>query len=239
MTNTTLFIQSKNRYLYQKTKGLDYFSREIVSNDWATYLLVLCVLLYSLSRYLYPQRFLEFVLLPITNKYYLVQGKNNEIFHPFNIILFVAQVISFSLFIFLLIRTWDPEIAAGNKWLYVQIATGYGAFLLAKYYLEKIISSVFDLEPLFDQYLYEKITYRNLLAIAVFLGNLAFFYVYEPNLNVLLIFVGVIVILNAITIFYSYKTNGKLILRNFFYFILYLCALEISPYFILYKVFID
>ena len=229
----------KNSYLYIKIIGLDYIGREIISNDWVTFLLVLCLLLYSLSRYLYPQRFLEFILLPITNKYYLVQGKNNEIRHPFNIILFLAQVISCSLFLYLFLRTINPELATSNNWLFIQICTAYAAFVMCKYYLEKIVSAVFSLDPLFNQYLYEKLTYRNLLAIAVFIGNIIFFYTVEPTLNLLLIFFGIILLLNAISIFYSYKTNGKLILRNFFYFILYLCALEISPYFILYKVFMS
>jgi hypothetical protein len=217
---------------------LDYVSREIISNDWITFLLLGCLVLYSVSKYLYPQRFQEFILLPVTNKYFLVQGKNSEIQHPFNIILFLSQVISVSLLIYLLIKVSNPESISSNPWIYIQICTGYAAFVLVKYYLEKIVSVVFSLEPILNQYLYEKITYRNLLAIAVFLGNLVFFFIYEPTLYVLTVFVGIIISLNALSVFYSYKTNGKLILRNFFYFILYLCALEISPYFILYKLFI-
>jgi hypothetical protein len=218
---------------------LDYINRDIISQDWITFLLVGCVILYAISKYFYPQRFQEFILLPITNKYFLVQGKNNEIRHPFNILLFVAQIISVSLFIYLVIKTADPAIVEANKWIYVQICTGYAGFILVKYYLEKIVSTVFRLEPLVNQYLYEKITYRNLLAIAIFLINLAFFYIFEPSLALLIIFFGILILINAVSMFYSYKTNGKMIFRNFFYFILYLCALEISPYFILYKVFID
>jgi hypothetical protein len=197
-----------------------------------------CVVLYSLSKYLYPDRFQEFILLPITNKYFLVQGKSNEIQHPFNIILFISQVISVSLLIYLIIKAARPETVSSNPWIYIQICTGYAAFILVKYYFEKIISVVFSLEPLLNQYLYEKITYRNFLAIFIFLGNLVFFFIYEPTLTVLFVFLGIIVVINVVSIFYSYKMNGKLILRNFFYFILYLCALEISPYFILYKLFI-
>ncbi|MBT8261364.1 MAG: DUF4271 domain-containing protein [Bacteroidia bacterium] len=217
---------------------MDYITRDMVSNDWITFLLLGCVVLYSVSKYLYPQRFQEFILLPITNKYFLVQGKNNEIQHPFNILLFISQVISVSLLIYLIIKVSSPETVSSNPWIYIQISTAYAAFVLVKYYLEKIVSVIFSLEPLLNQYLYEKITYRNLLSIVVFLGNLVFFFIYEPTLTVLLTFLGIMVIMNVVSIIYSYKTNGKLILRNFFYFILYLCALEISPYFILYKLFI-
>ncbi|AVI50882.1 DUF4271 domain-containing protein [Pukyongia salina] len=218
---------------------MDYITRDIISQDWITFLLVGCVVLYTITKYFYPLRFQEFILLPITNKYFLVQGKNNEIQHPFNIILFIAQIISVSLFIYLLISTTNPDLISANKWIFIQICTAYAGFVLVKYYLEKIISTVFSLESYINQYLYEKITYRNLLAMAIFLGNLVFFYILQPSLLVLLVFFGILILLNAVSMFYSYKTNGKLIFRNFFYFILYLCALEISPYFILYKVFID
>ena len=218
---------------------MDYITRDIISQDWVTFLLVGCVILYAMTKYFYPQRFQEFILLPITNKYFLVQGKHNEIQHPFNIILFIAQIISVSLFIYLLVKTANPDTISDNRWVFVQICTAYTGFILVKYYLEKIISAVFSLESYVNQYLYEKITYRNLLAIAIFLGNLVFFYMFRPSLLMLLVFFGMVIVLNAVSVFYSYKTNGKLIFRNFFYFILYLCALEISPYFILYKVFIE
>jgi len=61
-------------------------------------------------------------------------------------------------------------------------------------------------------------------------------YITPINKEIMLVFCLVTAVVNAIALFYSFKTNGKLIITNFFYFILYLCALEISPYIILYKV---
>lgn len=62
-------------------------------------------------------------------------------------------------------------------------------------------------------------------------------YITPINKEIMIVFCLVTLVINAIALFYSYKTNRKLIITNFFYFILYLCALEISPYIILYKVF--
>ena len=62
-------------------------------------------------------------------------------------------------------------------------------------------------------------------------------YITPINKEIILLYCITTIVINAIALFYSYKTNGKLIITNFFYFILYLCALEISPYIILYKVF--
>nr|WP_246516170.1 DUF4271 domain-containing protein [Aequorivita echinoideorum] len=201
-------------------------------------MLVSCLFLFAAAKYFYPRRFDEFVMLLITNKYFLVHGKNDEINHPFNILLFISQVISVSLFFYLVLKAVAPEETAGNPWLFVQICTAYTVFVLAKFSIEKIIGNVFSIDPLINQYLYQKLSYRNFLAIFLFIGNLFFLYVLPQTVIGLSIFIAIVLVFNAIALFYSYKNYGNMILGNFFYFILYLCALEISPYIILYKSFV-
>ncbi|GHC46305.1 DUF4271 domain-containing protein [Ulvibacter litoralis] len=215
---------------------MQYVERYTESLDWITLFLVGCVVLYTIAKYAYPKRFDEFILLPINNKYFFVHGKNDDIKHPFNILLFINQVISVSIFLFLFLKVMRPEVLKTNPWLFLQICSGYSIFILIKFSIEKIVGSIFSIDALINNYLYQKLSYRNLLAIALFIGNLIFFYTLEPSLNILLSFIAIILILNGIALFNSYKSIGKIILANFFYFILYLCALEIAPYYILYKV---
>ncbi len=217
---------------------MDFSERLIESNDWATFLLGGCFVLFALSKYFYPKRFHEFLLLPITNQYFFVHGKNDELNHPFNMLLFVAQIISVSIFVFLLFEVFNPTKVKQNEWLFIQICTAYTAFILIKYSLEKIVGTIFSLDEMINQYLYQKLSYRNFLGILFFISNLFFLYIVTPTATTLLVFSCCIVLLNAIALLYSYKKSGNLILRNFFYFILYLCALEISPYIILYKTFV-
>lgn len=217
---------------------LDFSERLIISTDWAAYLLVACFVLFALSKYFYPKRFHEFSLLPITNQYFFVHGKNDELNHPFNMMLFVVQIICVSIFVFLLFKVYNPSEIQKNEWLFLQICTAYGVFILIKFSLEKIVANIFSMDELINNYLYQKLSYRNFLGILFFLGNLFFLYVYPPTRITLVIFGGFALALNAIALLYSYKKNGKLIFSNFFYFILYLCALEIAPYIILYKTFV-
>ncbi len=224
-------------YLYKKIK-VDFNARLIESTDWATYMLLGCFILFALSKYFYPKRFHEFSMLPITNQYFFVHGKNDEINHPFNIMLFAAQVICVSVFFYLLFKVFNPSEVQENEWLFLQICTAYSVFVLIKFSLEKIIGNIFSLDEIINNYLYQKLSYRNFLAILLFIANLFLLYIYQPQPQAMLIFCGIIATLNAIALLYSYKKNGKLIIRNFFYFILYLCALEISPYIILYKTFV-
>jgi len=213
---------------------VQYVERYTESNDWITLSLVVCIVLFSIAKYFFPRRFDEFVLLPLNNKYFLVQGKNHDIKHPFNLLLFATQVISISLFIFLFIKTNEPSSSHSESWLFVQICLIYVFFIAIKLTIEKIIGTIFSIDSLLNSYLYQKLSYRNLLAIGVFIANLIFFYAIEPTLSNLMVAWGLILTLNCITLFYSFKTIGNLILSNFFYFILYLCTLEIAPYVLLY-----
>ncbi|HIB46920.1 MAG TPA: DUF4271 domain-containing protein [Flavobacteriaceae bacterium] len=216
---------------------MDYALRTFENLNWVTLVLVGCLLCYTLAKYLYPKRFQEFTMLPVTNKYFLVLGKGDEIKHPFNVLLFIPQVLAVSLFIYLFLKTQQYAIESPILF-FIQICSIYSVFVLSKFMVEKLIGAIFNIEKTINRYLYQKLSYRNLLAIVIFLANLIFFYTYEPTPTILLIVLLVIAVLNGITLFYSYKTNTKLIFRELFYFILYLCALEISPYIILYKAFV-
>lgn len=215
---------------------MQFIERTIDSLDWITICLVVCVLLYTTAKLLYPKRFQEFIFLPLTNKYFLVQGRSEQIQHPFNLLLFAAQIILACLFIFLTIKGLRPDLVTENPWLFVQICTGYTVFIFIKFCIEKIIGAIFSIDVLINSYLYQKLTYRNLLSLLFFIACLILSYVAEPSETLVLVVVSLVVLGNCIALFYSYKTNGQLILSNFFYFIVYLCALEISPYIILYKV---
>lgn len=217
---------------------MDFSERTLLTTDWATYLLVGCLVLFAASKYFYPRRFHEFVFLPISDQYFQIHGKNDEIHHPFNILLFAVQVICVSIFIFLLVRAFYPEVVAENEWLFLQISSGYCIFVLTKTTVEKLVANIFSIDAIINNYLYQKLSYRNFLGILFFVANLVFLYIATPSRQVLLIFGGSMLLINTIALFYSYKKNGKVIGANIFYFILYLCALELAPYIILYKTFV-
>ena len=215
--------------------SVDYSERLIVSNDLITILLACCFILFAVAKFFYPRRFEEFLMLFFSDKYFLVHGKNDDIQHPFNILFFIPQIIGVSIFVFLVFKVFAPIEVAQNKWLLVQIATAYAVFVLIKYLLEKIIANILSIDSIVNQYLYQKLSYRNFLAIILFIVNIIFLYVWPPTPLALGILSGFIIIFNIIVLLYRYKTSGSLIISNFLYFILYLCALEISPYIILYK----
>ncbi|MDC7995258.1 DUF4271 domain-containing protein [Altibacter sp. HG106] len=215
---------------------MEYQLRTWESFDYITLILVGILLLLAIVKYRYPRRFQEFVLLPITNKYFLIQGKNDAILHPFNLMLLGMQVFSVSLFIFFALRVYQVEGALQGPTLLLQITGLYTVFIAAKYCIEKIIGVIFSIEKQVNEYLYQKLSYRNMIALLLLLANILFVYRYEPSKGAIIVLGGLVLLINCISLFSSYKNKRNFIFKNFFYFILYLCALEISPYVILYHV---
>lgn len=209
--------------------------RFVDTNFGFTLLFVGSLILLTLCRILYPKRFAEFITLPVTDKYFVFEGKNYSISHPFHILLFLMQWVSYATFIFLFLTFFNPELK-NNPWLYLQVLTGFGAFVLFKYYFEKLVAHVFMIEQVAHRYLFEKLNYINLIAILIMILNMFIVYVFIPGGHFFKWAIIGIVFLHFITLISSIKRNYQIIFKNIFYFILYLCALEISPLLLLYKV---
>ena len=208
--------------------------RLVENKDWIILIFVSVFVLLAIVKTKFPRRFHEFTLLPITNKYFSVAGKSSEVTHPFSLLLFIVQAISFSLFICLVLTVGKGNFN-NTPILFLQVFTGYTLIILAKYYVEKLIAHVFDIEKLVQDYLYEKLSYINLMSIIFIVANLILFFIYFPDGTTINFVIVGFVFLYVIALISSIKKNTTLILRNFLYFILYLCALEFAPYVILYK----
>lgn len=204
--------------------------------DWITLLIFCCLILTAVAKWLNSPRFNEFVMLVYTNKYFLVQGKNKSIFTPFNMLLLIVQILSLSIFAFILSSYFLKEVSLSETLFFVQIAGYFALFMGLKYYVEKIIANIFSIDIFIDNYLYQKMSYRNLIALFLMGVNMLLLYTLPISSGLLVAIVLLVVAANVFSLIYSYKTYEKLIRGHFFYFILYLCALEISPYFILYKI---
>lgn len=215
---------------------MDLFERYIPVPDWITLLIFSSLVLISVAKWVQTTRFNDFVQLAFTNKYFLLYDKGSKVFSTFNLFLFANQVIVVSVFLFLFLAQLNSEISLNNHIVFIQIFGFYTLFIALKFYLEKIIANLFSMDKQIDRFLYQKLSYRNLISLLLFIINLIFLYTLKPNTLLFLIVIFVVLGLNILALIYSYKTHEKLIRSNFFYFILYLCALEISPYYILYKI---
>lgn len=214
---------------------MEVIERNTVSQDWITILLVLVLVILVVARYIFTQRFAHFSMLFATDKYLLLKGKDPNLFHPFNVLLFIVNAISAALFIYVFYFTFFEEYPDRPKVLFLRIITAYTSFVLLKFSLEKILADVISVNDKMNFYLFHKLSYRNFMALILLPVTILFIYVWEPGRLLLYILLGFILLINVITLLSAFIKNQQYILDNWFYFILYLCALEIGPYYILYK----
>ena len=214
---------------------MEAIERHAVSQDWITLLLVFAFVLLVIAKYAFTQRFAHFSMLFATDKYLLLKGKDPNLFHPFNILLFVVNAISAGLFIYVFYLTFMEPDPDRPRILFLRIVTAYTAFVLLKFSVEKILADIVSVYDKMNYYLFHKLSYRNFMALILLPVTMVFIYIWEPSPLVLYLVLGLILLMNLITLLSAFVKNQQYILNNWFYFILYLCALEIGPYYILYK----
>ncbi|WP_028376829.1 DUF4271 domain-containing protein [Leeuwenhoekiella sp. MAR_2009_132] len=211
--------------------------RSFISNDWITIVFVACLALIVLVKVAYETRFIDFTELLINEKYLLKANKEIKFQDPFNLILFVAQLLSVSLFIQIALTHFGIAVEISPVLLYIRIALVYVVFIALKFFIERMMGVLFSGEHVLSSYQFQKLSYRSFFALILLPVNALFVYGINPSLILIKIIIGVFVLFNLISLFNTLRKYEKLIYFNLFYFILYLCALEIAPYFILYKVF--
>ena len=207
--------------------------RNIESKDWATLVFVFSLVLISLAKSNFESRFNDYIRLFVSDKYTKIYRESSHLMSGFNVLLYAINAISFSFFIQLVVS----HFGYGTKtdWvLFVRIFTLLNVFVLSKFLVEKIIATTFGIEEIIEQFNLQKVTFRTYLGllllpitVILFYGN----YLTNSMINVLIV---VLLLANLLTYVISLKNYQNLVIGKMFYFILYLCALEIAPYYFIY-----
>lgn len=203
------------------------------NKDWATVLFVLSFAIIAITKSVFENRFGDFANLIFSNKYNKVYRDSSHLRSSFTIALFFVQVISFAFFIQISLSYFG--YASKTDWiLYIQIVTFLTFFILAKYLIEKIIATSFEIEEFLEQFSLQKVTYRTYIGLFMLPFNIILFYYDSFSRNIPLAMLAIVLIYNVLTYFISIKNYQNIIFGKLFYFILYLCALEIAPYYFMY-----
>ena len=207
--------------------------RIIENKDWATLLFVLAFAAVAITKSAYENRFSEFTRLIFSDKYVKIYRDVSHLKSSFTVALFFVQIVSYSFFIQLTMHIFG--YASKTDWmLFIQIATFLTYFILAKYLIEKIIGTCFNIDEFVDLFNLQKATYRTYIGILILPVNAVLFYRDDISESVPLVIIGVSVCISMFSYFISIKTYQNTIISKLFYFILYLCTLEIAPYYFLY-----
>ena len=207
--------------------------RIIENKDWATALFVLSLILIALTKSVFENRFNDFTKLIYSDKYIKMYRDSSHLMSGFTIALFVVQIISFSFFLQLFLSYYGR--ASKSDWmLFIQLFTFITYFILAKFLIEKIIATAFKIEEFMEQFNLKKVTYRTYIGLIILPIDLILYYFDTFSKNIFLPIFTIALIINIFTYLLTIKNYQSLIMGKLFYFILYLCALEIAPYYFIY-----
>lgn len=207
--------------------------RMIESRDWATVLFTFCFVLIAVNRSVFSLRFTEFFRLAISDKYIKIYKDSGNITNSFTISFFFVQLVSFTFFIQFLLSYFGKS--EKTSWVtFVQIFTFLGFFILSKYLTEKIIATSFNIEEFNEQFNLQKVNYRTYIGMLLLPVNAVLFYNSAPHPIVVYSILGLIISGSVYSYLITLKAYQNLIVGKLFYFILYLCTLEIAPYYFMY-----
>lgn len=211
--------------------------RDVTSNELFTILIVFGLIFIAIAKLVSPRRFDDFMLVLGNSKYLKIYIKDQKFFDRFDALLFINLIISSAIFGFIIYRAMAINVTQPSINIMFKLVVAIGAFILIKVLIERLIGSLFEIDKIIDSYLFQKITYKNYLGVLLLPINALLLYTVTPSLNIIYAIVILLLIVNIVGIITTFKAHQSLLKTNMFYFILYLCALEIAPYIILYKVF--
>jgi hypothetical protein len=203
------------------------------NTDWATLLFLVCFATIAITRSGFGNRFTDFANLLFSDKYIKVYRDGSNLKSGFTITLFLIQIISLSFFIHLSLSFFG--FASKTDWMhYIQIVNFLFFFIVSKFLVEKIIATLFGIEDFVEQFNLQKLIYRSYIGLFLLPINILFFYYNEFSRTYIVGISSAILVTNLLIYSISIKNYQKIIFSKLFYFILYLCTLEIAPYYFLY-----
>ena len=197
--------------------------------DWITLVLFTSLGLLTVAKYFYKNSLFIFLLLPINNKYIALNRKKGKTLDGFHIVMTLFQMLNVALFLHIAKAEIQESIQLIQvEWFFTFFA-GLLLFFSVKALLQLGNGYFFENRELMIELIFEKVSYFYYGALIAFVGNILIIYVF-PDLK-LFIYIIILLILavNGIGITKMLKNHQKLIFGNAFYFILYLCTLEIFP----------
>ena len=207
--------------------------RILETRDWATILFVLALILIALTKSFFENRFSDYIKLIISDKYLKVYRDSSHLISGFTAALFVVQLISLAFFIQLTL-SYFGYVKKTDYIIFIQIFTLLAVFILSKFLIEKIVATTFNIEEFTEQFNLQKVSYRTYIGLVVLPIDVILFYNDNPPESVMFLLIAVVLIINMLTYLITLKNYQNLFFGKLFYFILYLCALEIAPYYFMY-----
>lgn len=216
--------------------------RTMQKDNWKFWILLLTILFLALIRLMNVKRFDEILLsaFDLHADFSKYSDKSGNYFMS-NLGLFLNFILSLSLFLTNLFEI-NHEVESENYYLlFWKFSLILLLFYLGKILLNLILGGIFKLTSLSMITLINAIVVNNILGVALVFLNLFFVFVSDPfTSNIISALIFIIILISVI-----YRQIKNLMMGpqagkfQFLYIFLYLCALELLPWLVLFKLFLN
>ncbi|MFC2109554.1 DUF4271 domain-containing protein [Bacteroidota bacterium] len=214
--------------------------RVFQSSDWMVLMFSLVFALLAIVKLFFSKRLSSLLGCFFSKNYFLDYASElQEKFSLFHFLLFLVQNLIGALFVYVFVLKFGGSSKELGFGLYAKLFSGLTLYLLLQVILSKLVATLFRADELFDGVFVLKFSYLKVVSIYSFPVLLLWVYSYPESrvmsliavvyVLTLLVVRWILIIVNKITLF---KINS-------FYFILYICTLEILPLVLLLKLMVQ
>jgi hypothetical protein len=215
---------------------MEAIERIDINNDWITFILLVVLFIFTMINFLDKKRLHQLIILPFNTFYFSAYEKTHDnLMRAFTWLLFISSNLILGLFFYFLFQHFYPEQFELQKHPFLNILGISLLYWLFRFIIGNLFAFIFDVEKEQKNAVYVKMSY--FFSINFYLFVLLIFGVYNFGWEgtYLKIVLGIYVILLTLRYYRYLVSINKLMFYNLFYFILYICTLEIAPLLIAYK----
>ncbi len=211
--------------------------RIFISQDWITITLMIVFTLLLLNRIKYGDRFYKLQYILLNNTYINSYAKASPtIFNIFNIIFYVVATIIISFLIFIAHNLYKPNQASYDFIFFLKIVFYVSIFIVVRIIIGVLLGVLFEKEKDQHYFSFLKISYLGNFSLIILPFLVINFYFKSDVFSYFLLIASLVLFLYYYILII--KNNQTLVFGRSFYFILYLCTLEIAPFAIILNILI-
>lgn len=208
--------------------------REVLTNDFFTLGILVCLIIISSSKLFFNNSFFLFFNHCISLKIFRFNSQTPQLKTGFKILLDFNFVLTMVICCAALNNNTNNILNLDFiVWLKPLLILCF--FLITKYLIEKLTAIIFKIEKISLLYQSRRNEFIRLIGILNIPLIILISYYHNYNSNLIFLAFVLLLIIYGYGIYVSLNSSKKGIMKYFFYFILYLCALEISPCIIVYE----
>lgn len=214
--------------------------RIVFSPDWITIVFLVVLILTAIIKNNFSGQLTSLFSLLYSDKYYSDFGKVKPvIWNNFNILFFFIFLLISSVIIYYALNAHVNELFRFDFGYFLKILAVLFIFLVIKYTFEVFLSSLFEIFEEYKFFSFVKIS--NLFLISIYLLPVLLFITYVNSSHYKIFIAASLVLLGLLILFRYIRAlqYDRINFSNIFYLFLYLCALEIAPIILIYKLIVS